>query len=139
MKNYAVAETHQSMPYDFSQGSWKRNVLTVISLHFHKLIEIQSILFQVFLHIIQSFCVRIRSSGHDVNGYWKKKTRLCRSELHENCSHYVEPMERRPMERLSRNLATYIHIRPSFKMNLCYSPAVCSELCSLIEICGNPC
>jgi hypothetical protein len=69
---------------NLSLDSWKLNALTVISIPFHKLIEIQAICLQVFLHFIQSFCIGIRSSERDVNEYWKEKTRLCRSELHEN-------------------------------------------------------
>jgi hypothetical protein len=60
---------------------WTLNVLTVISVKLHKLIEIQFIFLQDSLHIIQKFFIRIQSSERDVEAYWKEKKR----QIHENC------------------------------------------------------
>jgi hypothetical protein len=61
--------------YRFYLCSWEFNILALISLIFHKMIEIKAIFFQVFLHIIQGSFVRVRSSEHDVNACCKKETR----------------------------------------------------------------
>jgi hypothetical protein len=63
---------HQSVTLNLILCSWRLNVFTVITVPFHKLIDIQAILLQVSLHIIQGPFVRVRSSERDVNTSWKK-------------------------------------------------------------------
>jgi hypothetical protein len=50
-------------------------VIALLILPFHELIEIDSILLQVLLHIIQGSFVRVRRSEQDVNTYWKRRQR----------------------------------------------------------------
>jgi hypothetical protein len=80
------------MMHVFSFCSWKSIALTVISLHFRKLIEIQATIRQVFLHITEGSFVRVRTSEQDVNACWKEETYLCRNLFQKNCSWlYCDP------------------------------------------------
>jgi hypothetical protein len=64
-----------------SSYSWRLNTLTVISVPFHELIEIQAPLLQSFLHIIQGFFFRVWRSEQDVNACWKRRVNSCRRQL----------------------------------------------------------
>jgi hypothetical protein len=109
--------------------------LTVLLLPFHKLIEIQAILPQFFLHFIQGFFIRIRSPERYVNTYWKEKTCLCIVNFMRNATDSTEATGRSSMDRLSRNFPAGSHITHCSATILYSTPVVCSEDCCLLVAC----
>jgi hypothetical protein len=94
---------HQSVTINFVLSSWRLNMFTVTIFPFHKLIDIQVILLQVFLHIIQGPFIRVWRSEPDVNTSWKKGDSLTLKKTFSKL-HLTVFKEWRAVNGLNRNL-----------------------------------